>query len=45
MLLALTNAQSGPGVEDSRCPPGTPNPPKHLADPKDCAKFFKCENG
>lgn len=43
-LLVLVSAQSGPGIEDDRCPPGTPDPPKHLPNDSDCSKFFKCEN-
>jgi hypothetical protein len=34
-----------PSSEQSRCPPGTPNPPLHLNDPNDCTRFFTCVNG
>lgn len=46
-LFAITKSQTtGPGVEDSRCPPNaTPNPPLHLNDPSNCRNFFTCVNG
>lgn len=43
-FTALIKAQSGPGVVDDRCPPGTPSPPLQLPNLSDCSKFFKCEN-
>ncbi|CRL00914.1 CLUMA_CG014400, isoform A [Clunio marinus] len=48
LLLVCTLVQSqtiGPGVPDSRCPPGTPNPPLHLSHPYFCDVFFTCVGG
>lgn len=44
-LVSLAYSQIGDGVFDPRCPEGTPNPTRHLNDPNDCRKFFKCANG
>lgn len=45
-LLALVASQTiGPGVPDSRCPPGTPEPPVLLPHPDDCQIFFSCVGG
>lgn len=40
-FIAFARAQ----LPDSRCPPGTPDPPLHLNDPNNCTIFYTCVGG
>ncbi|CRL00354.1 CLUMA_CG013627, isoform A, partial [Clunio marinus] len=46
LCVTLVYSQAiGPGVPDSRCPPGTPFPPIHLPDANNCEIFHTCSGG